>query len=113
MTPRLWWRLAVIAAALYALYDLGPEILPDISREAHRMIVLVLAVALAISGSASLAQRREEREERDLLDAPTQQLAPVVARVTVVHAEPRTSGGIDPEVVAAARRLARRLHRDE
>lgn len=83
MTSQRWWRLAVIATVLYFIYDLGPLDLPDVSADAHRIIVGVLSVALAISGSVELQKRRTARN-RCLEDVPTQPLRPI-GRVIVEY----------------------------
>ena len=111
MSATRWLKVAAIAALVYVLYDFVPSPLPDMPNDVHRIVVSALIVALLLSGNSSMADRRAERDrERRLADAPTQPLAvQPVGRVSVVFRPRPEPSGIDPEAVALARRLSRRL----
>lgn len=115
MNAGRWLKLAAFAALVYVLYDFIPSPLPDLPGDVHRIVLSALIVAVVLSGIASMTDRRAERDrERRLADGPTVVLQPipvrpVVGRVEIVERPRPEPAGIDPEVVAVARRLARRL----
>jgi len=118
MNATRWLKLAAFAALVYVLYDFIPSPLPDMPNDVHRIVVSALIVAVLLSGISSMADRRHARDRERLLaeektvvlqPVPVHQVQPVVGRVIVVERPLLDPAGIDPEVVAVARRLAKRL----
>jgi len=93
MNATRWLKLAAMAALVYVLYDFIPTPLPDLPGDVHRIVLSGLIVALMLSGSSALADRRAELDrERRLADAPTQPLRWIARTSLVIRDDSKLDG---------------------